>query len=223
VLQRLLDLFVPPACLICRAPLDAGDPLCRACRTGLVWLPADRCRRCGLPNPCGPRCPARAAAFSQSWAPVAYDGTARALVHALKLRGLVAAADVMAAQLAAAAPATMLADGTLVPVPGHPRRRRARGFDQAERIAAALGRRAALPVARCLSRGGGAPPQAGGGRGQRLRRVGGTIAVARAVPERAILVDDVHTTGATLDACAQTLRGAGSTSVVALTYARTLG
>jgi predicted amidophosphoribosyltransferase len=223
VLQRLLDLLVPPACIICRAPLRAGDPLCRGCRAGLVWLPADRCRRCGLPNRCGGRCPARAAAFSQSWAAVAYDGTARALVHALKLRGMTAAADVMAAQIAAAVPPAMLADGVLVPVPGHPRRRRARGFDQAERIAAALGRRAGLPVAACLTRAGAVPPQAGAGRGQRLRRIGGTIAVAGAAPENAILVDDVHTTGATLDACARALRGAGSASVVAVSYARTLG
>jgi predicted amidophosphoribosyltransferase len=223
VLQRLLDLLVPPACLACRAPLRAGDPLCRACRAGLVWLPADRCRRCGLPSPCGSRCPARAAAFSQAWAPVAYDGTARTLVHALKLRGMVAAADLMAAQIAAVAPPAMLADGVLVPVPGHPRRRRRRGFDQAERIAAALGRRAALPVAGCLSRAGAAPPQAGAGRGQRLRRVGGMIAVTGVAPGRAVLVDDVHTTGATLDACARALRAAGSTSVVAVTYARTLG
>jgi predicted amidophosphoribosyltransferase len=223
VFRRLLDLLVPPACIVCRAPLRAGDRLCRVCRAGLVWLPVDRCRRCGLPNPCGLRCPARAAAFSQAWAPVAYDGTARALVRVLKLRGVLAAADVMAAQIAAGVPPAMLADGVLVPVPGHPRRRRARGFDQAERIATALGRRAALPVARCLTRGGAAPPQAGAGRGERLRRIGGTIGIAGAVPERAILVDDVHTTGATLDACARALRAAGSTSAVAVTYARTLG
>jgi predicted amidophosphoribosyltransferase len=223
VLQRLLDIVVAPACLTCRAPVLAGNAMCRACRTGLAWLPADRCRRCGLPSPCGARCPAREAAFSQAWAPVAYDGTARALVHALKLRGMTAAADLMAAQIAAGVPPGLLAGATLVPVPGHPRRRRRRGFDQAERIAAALGRRAALPVARCLERGSAAPPQAGAGRDQRLRSGGGAIGVAGAAPERAVLVDDVHTTGATLDACARALRAAGSHAVVAVSYARTLG
>jgi predicted amidophosphoribosyltransferase len=220
VLQRLLDILVPPACLVCRQP---GGSLCRACRGGLPWLPADRCDRCGLPIPCGARCPARAAAFERSWAPVAYDGTARALVHALKLRGLTAAADLMAAQIAAGAPPELLVGGVLVPVPGHPRRRRRRGFDQAEWIAVALGRRAGLPVASCLRRGGSAPPQAGAGRGQRLLGIGSAIGVDKPAPQRAILVDDVHTTGATLDACAQALKSAGSRTVVAVSYARTLG
>jgi predicted amidophosphoribosyltransferase len=223
VLQRLLDLLVVPTCLTCRAPIPAGSPLCRACRAGLAWLPADRCRRCGQPSPCGARCPARAAAFSHAWAPVAYDGTARALVHALKLRGMTAAADLMAAQIAAGVPPGLLAGATLVPVPGHPLRRRRRGFDQAERIATALGHRAALPVVRCLERGNAAPPQAGAGRAQRLRSGGCAIGVAGAAPERAVLIDDVHTTGATFDACARALRTAGSHAVVAVAYARTLG
>jgi len=218
VLQRLLDIVLPPACLVCRAP---GGALCRGCRSGLPWLPAERCGRCGLPSPCGARCPARAAAFESAWAPVAYDGTARALVHALKLRGLTAAADVMAAQIAAGAPASLLAAGTLVPVPGNPRRRRARGFDPAERIAGALARRTGLPTSAALRAAGGGGPQAGAGREQRLRRA--AIEARGEPPEHVILVDDVHTTGATLDACARALRAAGATSVAAVIYARTLG
>jgi predicted amidophosphoribosyltransferase len=216
---RLLDLLLPPACLVCRAP---GDTFCRACRAGLPWLPAWRCERCGLPSPCGARCPARDAAFERSWAAVAYDGSARALVHALKLRAMTAAADAMAAQIAATAPAGMLAGGTLVPVPGNPRKRRARGFDPAERIARALARRTALPVTKALrASGAGAAPQARAGRDQRLRRAAFDV-VAKA-PEHAILVDDVHTTGATLEACARALKAAGASAVIAVSYARTLG
>jgi predicted amidophosphoribosyltransferase len=215
----VLDLLLPPRCLACGAPARG---LCGACRAGLAWLPATRCERCGLPSPCAARCPARDAAFERAWAPVAYDGAARALVRALKLRGMTAAAGLMAAQIVATAPLGMLESGVLVPVPGHPRRRRARGFDQAERIATELHRRTRLPIARCLRRAGGAPPQAGAGRSQRLR-AGPAVSVAGTPPGHAILVDDVHTTGATLDACARALRGAGSNSVVAVSYARTLG
>jgi predicted amidophosphoribosyltransferase len=221
LLRRLAEIVVPPRCLACAGPVGSGESLCRGCRAGMPWLPADCCTRCCLPLPCGPPCPARAAAFEQSWAPVAYDGPARALVHALKLGGMVAAADVMAAQIAACVPPALLAGGTLVPVPGHPRHRRRRGFDQAERIAAALGRRTKRPVSRCLVRGRDAPPQAGASRAERLRNGGSAIAVSGRIPPRAVLIDDVHTTGATLDACARALRAAGAGSVVAVTYART--
>ena len=127
----------------------------------------------------------------------------------------------MAAQIAAGAPAGLLAAGTLVPVPGNPRRRRARGFDPAERIAGALARRTGLPTSAALRAAGGGGPQAGAGREQRLRRA--AIEARGEPPEHVILVDDVHTTGATLDACARALRAAGATSVAAVIYARTLG
>jgi predicted amidophosphoribosyltransferase len=199
----MLDLLIPPACLVCRAP---GSLLCRGCRNALPWLPPD---------------PVRGSAFELAWAPLAYDGTARALVHALKLRGLTAAADLMAAQIAAGAPAELLAARTLVPVPGNPRKRRARGFDPAERIARALARRTGLPRQAVLRAQTGVGSQVGAGRQQRLRRA--AIDVAGRAPQRALLVDDVQTTGATLEACARALKRAGSATVVAVTYARTLG
>jgi predicted amidophosphoribosyltransferase len=155
------------------------------------------------------------------WSPLAHDGTARALVHALKLRGLTAAADLMAAQIVAGAPSGLLDACALVPVPGNPRKRRARGFDPAERIARALGRRTRLPVQAVLKAERGAEAQVGAGRRQRLRR--GGIELAGDPPGRVTLVDDVRTTGATLDACARALKHAGSATVVAVTYTRTLG
>jgi predicted amidophosphoribosyltransferase len=157
-------------------------------------------------------------AVELAWAPVAYDGAARALVHALKLRGLTAAADLMAAQIAAGAPTELLAERTLVPVPGNPRKRRARGFDPAERIARALARRIGLPAGAVLTAQTGAASQVGAGREQRLRRA--AIDVAGAAPRRALLVDDVQTTGATLEACAKVLRELGVREVRAVTAAR---
>jgi len=218
----VLDLLLPPACLACRAATRRGERLCRSCRAELPWLPPDRCERCGLPRPCGASCPAEHAAFERSWAPLAYDATARALVHALKLRGLTSVADLMAAQIAATAPPELLADGALVPVPGNARRRRARGFDPAESIARGLRRRTGLPMRPLLRAAGGGSAQAGAGRRQRLRRGGVSVEPRTRVPDRVVLVDDVHTTGATLDACARALRAAGAHAVVAVIYARTL-
>jgi predicted amidophosphoribosyltransferase len=222
VLDRLLALIVPPACLACRAPLArAGEPLCGACRAALPWLPARTCRRCGLPPPCGP-CPARAAAFTRAWAPLAHDGPARELVRALKFRGGLAAVDVMAAHIAANAPPRLLRGATLVPVPAHRARRRERGFDQAERIAGALARRTGLPVSGCLERGGAAGRQVGASRARRWARGRLDVRCRGPAPAVALLVDDVHTTGATLDACARALRAGGARRVAAVTYTRAL-
>ncbi len=222
LLAELLALVAPPGCSACRTPLRAGhDVLCASCRRALPWLSASRCARCGLPAPCR-RCPARTAAFSAAWAPLAYEGPARALVGALKFRGALRLADVMAAPIAVGAPPHLVDGATLVPVPLHPARRRARGFDQAALLAAALARRTGRPVAACLRRRGAATRQLGAGRS--ARRAAGRIEVhvAGRAPERALLVDDVHTTGATLEACARALRAAGTREVAAVTYARTL-
>jgi ComF family protein len=221
---ELMAALAPPACLACRAPLrDAAGQLCGTCRRALPWLADPRCPRCGLPAPCGARCPARDAAFVRAWAPLAHAGPARALVSALKFGGALSVARLMAAQIAAGVPRDLLADAVVVPVPLHPARQRARGFDQAALIAAALGARSGRPVAACIARGGDATRQLGADRAARCeaaRRL--DLRVRAPVPARVVLVDDVHTTGATFDACAHVLRAAGATYVAAVSYARTL-
>jgi ComF family protein len=219
---ELLALVVPPVCAACRAPLPrAGDPLCGSCRRALPWLRGPRCQRCALPAPCTP-CPARAAAFERAWAPLAYEGPARVLVGALKFRGALALADLMAAQIVAGAPPLLLASATLVPVPLHPARRRARGFDQAEQLARALAKRTDRPALACLRRRGAPTRQVGAGRDQRLQTGRIDLELAAPAPAIVLLVDDVHTTGATLDSCARILRAAGARRVACITYARTL-
>jgi predicted amidophosphoribosyltransferase len=224
VREELLAALVPPRCAACRAPQGpAGALLCVTCRRALPWLAGPRCPRCGLPAPCGPPCPAREAAFVRAWAPLAYDGPARQLVAALKFRGALPLARLMAAQIAATAPPGLLAgDVALVPVPLHPARRRARGFDQAALIAHALATRSGLPLVACLRRAGPATRQLGAGRGERIAAGRLAISATAPVPAHALLVDDVHTTGATFGACASALRAAGARHVAAIAYARSL-
>jgi len=221
---ELTAALAPPLCPACRASLtDATAALCVPCRRALPWLAQLRCLRCALPAPCGPRCPARDAAFERAWAPLSHDGPAQALVAALKFRGALPVAGLMAAQIAASAPRDLLAGATLVPVPLHPARRRARGFDQAALIAAALAQRSDRPLAMCLHRGGQATRQLGADRATRRTAAERQLLRTRgSVPDHVLLVDDVHTTGATLDACARALRAAGARRVAAITYARTL-
>lgn len=190
-----------------------------ACRHLLRRLPARPVQLAGVP----------------AWAPVGYEGPARELVRALKFRGAVALVDAMAAQIAANAPSGLIGARTgpdparpvLVPVPLHPRRMRARGFNQARLLAEALARRTGLATADCLERLGAEGTQVGRGRHERRAGPAGRVLMrsgqATEAPAHALLVDDVVTTGGTLAACAAALRSAGTGEVGALAFARTLG
>jgi predicted amidophosphoribosyltransferase len=219
-------LIAPPLCVSCRRPPPSpGDPLCTVCRAALPWLRGPRCPRCALPSPCGARCPMAGGAIAHAWAPVAFEGPARAVVHALKFQGALGLAELMAAQMVATAPAGLLEAGAglaLVPVPTPDARRRRRGFDHAARLADAVGARTGLPVARCLRRTGAAPRQARARRAARLAQGRVQLAIRGTAPRRVVLVDDVHTTGATLQACARKLIDNGAFQVSALAYARAL-
>jgi predicted amidophosphoribosyltransferase len=229
LVRALAALLVPPLCVSCREPELSGSPVCPACERLMVALPEPRCRACGAPAGrecarCG-ECRGRGLAFSHAWAPFAYEGIARRLVAALKSHGALSAASFMGAAVAARAPGHMLG-GVLVPVPAHPLRRRRHGFNQAREIAGAIGRAAGLPVVDFLRRDATNRPQVGLERRARLAnarrsvRVAGGLGRAGGAPGRLVLVDDVYTTGATLDACAGALRRAGAGDVRALTFVR---
>ncbi|HEV7805817.1 MAG TPA: ComF family protein [Solirubrobacteraceae bacterium] len=228
MLADLLALVVPPRCAACRAPGRRADAaLCGDCRRALPWLTRTSCcARCALPLPHAARrhCPARDAAFDAAWSAVAYEGVARDAMHALKFQAARPLAAVMAAQIATNAPPALLAPGAaVVAVPAHPGRLRRRGFDPAELLARALARRTGLPLVAALRRSG-APAARQLGASRELRRAPGRLGfVARGpAPPTVVLIDDVHTTGATLGDCAHALRDAGAQRISAVTWARTL-
>jgi len=188
----------------------------------LPWL-RPGCARCGLPRHRGGDCPAAAAAFPRAWAPMAYAGVARRLVAAVKFRAALPVADLMAAHMAANLPAALRDPAAvLVPVPAQRARQRARGFDPARVLTDALGRRSERPVVHCLAREDRAGRQVGTNRVARRAEGRISVRVRAAPPPLVILVDDVHTTGATLDACARSLVDAGVGVLAAVSYARTL-
>lgn len=200
----LLDLLAPPRCLSCRALLvraAAGPALCDRCATAV-----ERSSPVVF----------RADAIDGGLAPLAYDGVGRRLVAALKFGRLPVVAELGAALIADQAPAGWL-EAVLVPVPAAPLRARRRGFDPAWELASTLVGQtgaAAAPVLRRRDR----RHQRGRSRAERLTRPPRVDAVAGA-PRRALLIDDVVTTGATIDACARALRLAGSLEVRALALA----
>ena len=222
ILRAAVSIVAPPACAACRRPHETGGPLCGECRAALWCLGDTACPRCALPahRARGERgCPARGASFDSAWAPFAYEGPARATVHALKLGGRESLASWMAGAMAGGVGG---GSPVVVPVAPAPARRRSRGFDPAGRLAERLAEVTARPVWAGLRRHGPAARQLGAGRS--ARRQPGRIRVEAVgpAPALAVLVDDVHTTGATLDACAGALKAAGAVRVAAVTFARAL-
>lgn len=201
MLAKLIGLVVPPLCVACGADAGRAAPLCRQCRAQMQ---------------------ATAPALSAPWAAFAYDGPAGAIVRALKFGGRSGIGDLMAAQIAALAPAGLLR-GAVVPVPVHPQHRRRRGIDHTAALARALARRTGLAYSPCLRRAGDPLPQVGRGRRARMHGPAGTVAVDPRIgsPPEVVLVDDVVTTGATLAACVAALRDSGCARVTPIAYART--
>lgn len=223
LLAELVALVAPPVCGGCRRVLiDARSLICAECRRRLPWL-RGACERCGLLEHRGRRCPAIGSALERTWAPLAYAGVARDLMTALKFRGRLPLAGPMAAQMAANLPDELrLAGATVVAVPAHAGRRRRRGHDPAAALATQLAARAGMPMARCLERTDSSANQVGANRVTRLSGDRLSVRATVGVPARVLLVDDVHTTGATLETCAIALRGAGAGWVAGVAYARAL-
>ncbi len=221
VLGAALDVLLPPTCAGCGLP---GDAVCAACRSRLVPMEPPCCHRCGHPWPIPvtgcPECPRSIDVARQA---VGYVDPVPAIVAALKdLRRRSLAAQIaalMAVRIARPPPGV-----ALVPVPLAPRREAARGFNQAALIARELGRIWERPVAGLLVRVREAPAQRGSSVTERRLQVRGAFATVRAadVPPAVCLVDDVHTTGATLAACGRALRAAGVARVGAITFARVI-
>lgn len=167
-----------------------------------------------------PRCRRLPRAIDRARAIGQYDGALRSIVHALKYDGRRSLAKPLGALMRERG-ADMIAGALYaVPVPLHPRRRRMRGFNQAADLAAHLG----LPVCAALRRVRATAPQADLPAARRHANVRGAFAATRAARRLAgatvVLVDDVSTTGATLDACARALKTAGVAEVRAITAAR---
>ncbi len=218
-----LDLIFPPRCAACGRD---GEFLCATCADELTPAAGRRCSRCWRPlttNVCQP-CAQSPPAFAGLRAAFVYQGPARELVRALKFHGITAVVPQMAALLAETVREHEIEAELIVPVPLAGVRRRTRGYNQTELLARALGQELALPMeAAALVRQRNTSPQTELADAEsRRRNVADAFAGAEQIVEdmRVLLVDDVTTTGATLEACARALKHAGAQEVWALAFAR---
>ena len=223
--RRATRLLLPPRCLICRERGDNGIDLCRSCSEQLPWNTL-ACARCGLPMPtaagvCG-ACLRHPPALAHTRAVFVYGFPLDRLVPRLKFHRDLAAGRLMA-ELMAGALATAPRPDAILPVPLHARRLRQRGYDQALELARPLAEALSVPLRTdLLLRSRSTAPQSELHAGERQRNVARAFVVPPGIapPAHVCLIDDVMTTGATLQAAARVLLGAGAARVDAWVCAR---
>ena len=219
-----VDLLFPQWCVGCG---KEGDFICYSCRCSLPRITPPLCPKCGKPQPSGILCPA-----CVSWqarmdgirSPFRFDGVMRQAIYQLKYRNLRALAAPLARLLNDYLSTNSVPGEVLVPVPLHQKRLRERGYNQSSLLAQELGKLTKLPVVdNCLSRQRHALPQVRTSTiDERWRNVANAFICCdhRLRDKQVLLIDDVSTSGATLDACAAALKAAGATSVWGLVLAR---
>jgi ComF family protein len=230
----VLSILFAPACAACGQLLErpTSGPVCAPCWGSILPLTPPVCDRCGDPLPTWralsiplarcPRCRRGNRHLDRARAVGAYDGALRAIVHALKYEGRRSLARRLAELMRIRGADMLTGADWAVPVPLHPSRRRERGFNQAADLARHLG----VPTLDALRRTRATATQMLLPAGRRHQNVRGAFVPAPVQKSRlegsiVVLIDDVSTTGATLDACARVLKeAAGVREVRALTAAR---
>ncbi len=223
--KRQLLRRLPHRCRLCGGAAR-GIGLCPHCRADLPWLPAPRCPICALPSEDGQICGAclsHPPAWQCTRSALHYDFPVDGLVGALKYRGDLSLAPLLADCLAGVLEGAAV--DAILPLPLHPARLAARGYNQAMELARPLARRFHLPLVHAaVQRVRDTPPQAGLDRAARLKNLRGAF-LAR--PElvsglRIAVLDDVMTSGATLGELTRTLKQAGAVAVECWVVARAL-
>ncbi|HJX68874.1 MAG TPA: ComF family protein [Dehalococcoidia bacterium] len=219
-----MDSFFPRRCVGCGR---GGGFLCPECVRELPRLMPPVCPRCGRPQASGMVCPGcwqRPTEIDGIRSPFRFDEVIRKAIHELKYRNLRAISNRLAELLADYLKESPLPREALVGVPLHPRRLRERGYNQSSLLARELGKHIGLPVIEdCLIRVKQAQPQVKAADVEERRRNVADAFVCRderVKGKRIVLIDDVCTSGATLESCAAALKDKGATSVWGLTLAR---
>src|SRR5579863_5619997 len=230
-----LDIALPTMCVACREPVD-GEGVCAECWSKLSFIAPPYCPRLGIPFVYDPgpellsmEAIANPPAYQRARAAVRYDDVARTLVHALKYQDRTDLAPAMGRWMARAGRELLRDADALIPVPLHWRRSWRRRYNQSGALARIIERQSGVKVlSEALRRVRPTQQQIGLSRAQRATNVQGAFKVEKARQSeisgrRVILIDDVLTSGATVDACARALLRAKAAAVDVLVFARVVG
>jgi len=223
--HAILNCVAERHCLLCGSA-SGMQPVCRSCHAELPWHRQPQCPQCALPTPGGEVCGAclkHPPAFDRTHAALAYAFPLDRLIPRLKYHGQLAIVPALGNCLAEAVAAQPCPD-RLVPMPLHPTRIRERGFNHATEIARVVAKQLGLPLDTTHCRRiRDTPPQMGLKHDARRRNVRGAFTCSGNVQGQHIaLIDDVMTTGTSLDELAATLKRAGAREVTCWVVARTL-
>jgi ComF family protein len=227
-----LDIALPTLCVACREPVD-GDGVCATCWAKLSFIAPPFCPRLGIPFVYDPgpdmlsmEAIANPPAYTRARAAVRYDDVARTLVHALKYQDRTDLAPAMGRWMARAGRELLEEADVLVPVPLHWKRGWSRRYNQSGALARVIERQTGVKLSsEALRRVRPTQQQIGLSRKERASNVQGAFKVAADRQSlihgrRVVLIDDVLTSGATVDACARALLRAKAASVDVLVFAR---
>jgi ComF family protein len=227
-----LDIALPTLCVACREPVD-GDGVCATCWAKLSFIAPPFCPRLGIPFVYDPgpdmlsmEAIANPPAYARARAAVRYDDVARTLVHALKYQDRTDLAPAMGRWMARAGRELLAEADVLVPVPLHWKRGWSRRYNQSGALARVIERQTGVKLSsEALRRVRQTQQQIGLSRKERASNVQGAFKVAADRQDlihgrRVVLIDDVLTSGATVDACARALLRAKAASVDVLVFAR---
>jgi len=197
------NLFQPmeePGCITCSAPVNPGARVCASCSGKSFY-------------------------FAHNRSTFIYEDLVRDLIHEIKFRKRRHVAQGLGRLWAKIIAAQIPSDAVLVPLPMHPKKRRERGFDQAEIFATAIAEATGAKMLKALERIQDTPPQSGLHPQQRVENVRGAFRITPGMDiagQDVILIDDIYTTGASLNECARVLKSGGAAEVYAMTLAVTV-